>query len=631
MKDMQSYRRMNRIKFVLLLSVVSLIAGFSVNAQDFIPPRETEELDRLPWTQKPFLNNSDHFQFAVVTDRTGGHRDGIFEEAVQKLNMMQPEFVMSVGDLVEGYFDNADQSDREWTQFNSLVDDLDMRFFYVPGNHDIWSPFGRKAWEDRFGTSYYHFVYKNVLFLAINSEDGRSTTMGPDQIQYFLDVLEQHKDVTWTLVFLHKPMWYYEETGDRETGWQPIEDALKDRKHTVFAGHRHRYISFNRNDTRYIQLATTGGGSELTGPIHGRFDHFVWITMTPEGPILANLLLDGILDADISNEQSNAIINNLSRSFEVSLNPIHTNPGDVYQWQTELTVRNKADIPMEFSGGFQEDDVFAPIPSTFTTMVEPNGEWRKTIAFERMSHWPMTSDKILPFHYNVVHHPEAVPGPVLWEQTIFAAAEAPRAIPTLDHTITIDGQSGDWDRFDWIMEDPLAMSGAKNLWSGPEDLSYAFSLRTDDKHLYIGIEVQDDHVIDKGAVRTGSQDYFQFTIDARPQNTWGDRSSGDDWYQEPLGFFASASNGTDANQVFGPDEVEVNGMGRINDDGYFFECAIAHASLDKCAGGTWKDLRINFAVTDVDVHTGSRTTLWWRPSWTSSASYSKSGHFVRSE
>ena len=27
-----------------------------------------------PWTKNPFENNPQHFQFAIVTDRTGGHR-----------------------------------------------------------------------------------------------------------------------------------------------------------------------------------------------------------------------------------------------------------------------------------------------------------------------------------------------------------------------------------------------------------------------------------------------------------------------------------------------------------------------------------------------------------------------------
>jgi hypothetical protein len=50
------------------------------------------------------LNNAPgDFQFAVVSDRTGGHRARVFSRAVEQLNLLQPEFVVSVGDLIEGY------------------------------------------------------------------------------------------------------------------------------------------------------------------------------------------------------------------------------------------------------------------------------------------------------------------------------------------------------------------------------------------------------------------------------------------------------------------------------------------------------------------------------------------------
>ena len=51
-----------------------------------------------PWNHLNLNNDPDNFQFAIVTDRTGGHRPGVFEDAVHKLNLLQPEFVMSVGD-----------------------------------------------------------------------------------------------------------------------------------------------------------------------------------------------------------------------------------------------------------------------------------------------------------------------------------------------------------------------------------------------------------------------------------------------------------------------------------------------------------------------------------------------------
>ena len=49
-----------------------------------------------PWANLKLNNDADQFQFAVVTDRTGGHRANAVSQAVTQLNLLQPEFVVSV-------------------------------------------------------------------------------------------------------------------------------------------------------------------------------------------------------------------------------------------------------------------------------------------------------------------------------------------------------------------------------------------------------------------------------------------------------------------------------------------------------------------------------------------------------
>jgi hypothetical protein len=53
----------------------------------------------------------------MVSDRTGGHRAGVFSRAVELLNLMQPEFVLSVGDLIEGSPDDDGTLARQWREF----------------------------------------------------------------------------------------------------------------------------------------------------------------------------------------------------------------------------------------------------------------------------------------------------------------------------------------------------------------------------------------------------------------------------------------------------------------------------------------------------------------------------------
>ena len=256
---------------LLASSVVFLLPIHSVplQAQGRSPQQSQLTLPRLsgpkPWTDKALYNDPRHFQFVIVSDRTGGHRDGVFEDAIGKINDLRPEFVISVGDLIEGYTENSGQIDREWKEFNGFLEPLAMRFFYVPGNHDVWSAQSRHKWEQRFGASYYHFIYKNVLFLCLNSEDGGPTQMGEEQVAFVEKTLGENSDVRWTLIFLHKALWAYHQKG-RPTLWNRVEEALGGRPHTIFAGHRHQYVAYERDNYKYYELATTGGGSSLPVP-----------------------------------------------------------------------------------------------------------------------------------------------------------------------------------------------------------------------------------------------------------------------------------------------------------------------------------------------------------------------------
>ena len=271
-----------------------------------------------PWTHLRFCNNPDNFHFAIVSDRTGGHLPGVFTNAVNCLNLLRPEFVMSVGDLVEGYVEDAngprdcneEQLSRQWDEFDGLVEKLRMPFFYIPGNHEIFTEETLKKWQQRRGRSYYHFRYCDVLFLCLNSEEKKSDHgpgyLSDSQIDYFRKVLVKHRNVRWTLLFLHKPMW----KDDKNESLIKIEKLLAGRNYTFFAGHVHAYSKTVRNGQRYYTLATTGasGGGKryvtsegytrrkLLGLDKGQFDHIVWVTMTDDGPVIANLLLEGILE-----------------------------------------------------------------------------------------------------------------------------------------------------------------------------------------------------------------------------------------------------------------------------------------------------------------------------------------------
>lgn len=283
-----------------------LFTSFAAAQQDSATFQFDQLNLRIPKSEGSMSPEEGTFRFAIVSDRTGGHREGVFSVAIEKLNLMQPDFVMSLGDLIEGLFPNRNMAERQWDEIEAMVNQLTMPFYYVPGNHDFNNGVLADVWRERLGKPYYHFVHEDVLFLCLNTEEHMKGAgdgeIGQEQYAYFAEVLKANESVRWTLVFMHQPLWTQETTGY----WSSLEQLLQQRKHTVFAGHYHRYMKAERFNTNYYVLATTGGRSSLRGPAFGEFDHFMWVTMTPEGPVIANVTLNGVLSDDIRLTEKNA-------------------------------------------------------------------------------------------------------------------------------------------------------------------------------------------------------------------------------------------------------------------------------------------------------------------------------------
>jgi 3',5'-cyclic AMP phosphodiesterase CpdA len=291
----------------LALSLVLAAVALSGNQKPAGPGDMQVALEeRNPWTNLRVNNSPEMFHFAIVSDRTGGHRARIFSHAVDQLNLLQPAFVLSVGDLIEGYTQDREKLDAEWKEFQSYVGKLQMPFFYTPGNHDVANTTQDAIWKERFGRRYFHFAYKDVLFLCLNSDDpfekGSMGRISQDQIDWLQRTLKENDRARWTIVTLHKPLWNYAEP--EKTGWLEVEKALAGRPYTVFCGHVHRYQKWVRHGMNYYQLATTGGSSKVRGLPYGEFDHIIWVTMKKDGPVLANIMLEGIYPENLTRSYS---------------------------------------------------------------------------------------------------------------------------------------------------------------------------------------------------------------------------------------------------------------------------------------------------------------------------------------
>ena len=623
----------NTARRLLILGVLlglGLVAAWTPPSEDSgkHPTRFPEIEGPTPWTGKDLLNKPEDFQFIIVSDRTGGHREGIFRSALRKINHLRPEFVISVGDLIEGATDDLDQVEREWSQFMDSVDMLRMRFFYVPGNHDIWDQTAHREWTRRFGPTYYHFLYKGVLFLCLNTEDGAPSRIGPEQAAFVRRTLESNTQVRWTLVFLHKPLWDYREG----SGWEAVEQALAGRPHTAFAGHRHRYVRYQRAQYKYYQLATTGGGSPLSGLAHGRFDHVSWVTMTDGGPVMANLKLDGILGEDVRTEAMARLTSRLQGEHAVRLEPIATDsPGRGRTW---LEMENRADIPLEVRVRWEAHPQLTPSPYAVVKTLAPGSAERLEVRLSWPEAWQPTAEEALAAEVKTTYRPDQLPRPASWTRTVYAAPEYRPLIAALDGgPPSLDGRLDDWPSLSVSMARPRQLTGDPANWTGPQDLGVRFGLIQDQAYVYLGVEVRDDRRIHLAGRRSSVRDSVVLYLDPRSAGAGGGSSQSKEATSNQTNRTVRLAPAPQpgAAVVF-PGRDPIDGLRAWSSpapSGYTLEVAIPHASLDGIAGGAWRTLRLNLMVRDVDTPTGSRTDFWWRSRWGTMESNPASGWFLR--
>jgi hypothetical protein len=592
-----------------------------------------------PWTGLEPLESPDDFRFVVVTDRTGHHRDGVFESAMPKVNLLQPAFVMSVGDLIEGYTEDPAQLDREWDEFQSFVARLQMPFFYVAGNHDMSNRAMADEWRERFGPTFYHFRYKNTLFIALNSElfgmvHAPDTPLpGPEtqaqQLEWLERVLAENRDVRWTLVFVHQPLWDKKKV---PADWPRVEQWLAGRPHTVFAGHNHRYTSQVRNGSNYITLATTGGGSLLRGLVFGEFDHVALVTLTRRGPVIANLLLDGIQDKDIRTPATREVTRRLETA--VTAEPIAA--ADPFRrGRSRFHVTNSGPEPLEVEAEIDGGRDLRSSVERLASSVAPGASESIEFEIESVRGTPLAT--LAPGHVRWRLRSTASDGtPVEIPLRSLILPEQRFGIPRLRRPVQVDGELGEWGELPLAADGTVQLDGDQHH-SGSQDASFRFGVAWDEQGLYLAVDAVDDHVVSSPEKTWFEQDHLSFSIDARPDpERSANQAANAELSTENLRALlrpGAAPVEPRLDPISGalhrslPEAARV--VSRRSPRGYTAELSIPASALDALATQRWSELRINVNQLDFDPGDTGHANVWFRPDRFGPLSVPGSGTFER--
>lgn len=279
---------MTRLYATVLLATLLVFGGGLVTASTTRPiPSIT------PFKLTPPTGNS--FEFIVQGDNrpTGPGKPlprAIFQIA-DEISLLQPAFVLSVGDIVWGYGDTRQRMLNELDLFQSIADRMGVPFYNAAGNHEIHgNPEANAILQARYKELYGSFDYGNSHFVVLNSDEiGHEGKIEGEQLAWLKSDLEANKTATHIFCLMHRPMFAaLNPDFDPQKKQSFVSRANRDELHelfkkypvhAVFAGHEHLYHIEEHNGISYV---TSGGsGAPLYAqPQDGGFSHYIVVEVT---------------------------------------------------------------------------------------------------------------------------------------------------------------------------------------------------------------------------------------------------------------------------------------------------------------------------------------------------------------
>lgn len=257
-----------------------------------------------------YTNGQESFEFVFMTDihvKPEMNAPEGFQMAIDKANELNPDFVLTGGDLVYDVMrGNQGRADTLFTLYTEMIKGLNMPIYHCMGNHDLFAIYEESPetsdhpdykygmFERYLGKTYYSFDHKGWHFIVLNSldvtpEKRYTGVFHKEQIEWLKKDVAQLDKNTPIVIATHLPMITTYAQVNGSAGKRNVSNAHEVFKlleehnlKLVLQGHIHWKESGYINDRFHFITGGSIAGNGWKGRRHNTREGFMKISVKGE-------------------------------------------------------------------------------------------------------------------------------------------------------------------------------------------------------------------------------------------------------------------------------------------------------------------------------------------------------------
>ena len=325
------------------------------------------------------------FHFAILGDRTGGANQEAFDEVINEINSLRPDFIINVGDFVE---DGRIAGD--WDVPLKSIEILDCKLYFVPGNHDIIDENSAQIFKEKTGFDpFYSFDYQKTHFVVLNNATiSRYDEFDEEQVNWLIKDLNENRESENIFVFMHKPFWANQIASEKEDRFHEI--FLQNNVDAVITGHWHQYAHNQYDGIDYYLVGSSGGSMPDENVDMGIFYQYM-MCKVEDDELYTSLIKSGnIFSEDLVTIQEEQLSYNIPNSY-ITLN---SRSDTEKRYFIEFSVINKTDKTINSDLIIESDDNWITPEKNIKLTINPGDTLKSEFVMENNKNmFPLPSVK----------------------------------------------------------------------------------------------------------------------------------------------------------------------------------------------------------------------------------------------